>query len=56
MDIDVYDRGAIHEGDLYQIPLRNKNDGYKWALVVVYGPAQEELKINFDGISIYVHP
>jgi hypothetical protein len=27
--------------------LCNKNDSFKWALVVVYGPAQDDQKANF---------
>ena len=39
IDLDVFDIGAIDEGDYYvKFHLCNKNDSFKWALVVVYGP------------------
>ena len=45
IDINVYDIGAIDEGDHYvKFHLCTKMDGFKWALVVVYGPAQNNLK------------
>ena len=41
----VYDIGAIDEGDFYcKFRLRNKEDGFIWALFAVYGPAQDDLK------------
>jgi hypothetical protein len=43
-----YDIGAIDEGDFYcKFQLRNKEDGFIWALFAVYGPAQEDLKNDF---------
>ena len=48
IDLEVFDIGAIDEGDYYvKFHLCNKNDSFKWALVVVYGPAQAEFKENF---------
>jgi len=48
IDLNVYDIGAIVEGNHYvKFHLCNKMDGYKWALVVVYGPAQNNLKEQF---------
>lgn len=48
VDLDVYDIGAIIEGEFYvKFTLCNKNDSFKWALVVVYGPAQLDRKDQF---------
>jgi hypothetical protein len=48
VDLEVFDIGAIDEGDFYiKFHLCNKGDNFKWALVVVYGPAQEDQKANF---------
>jgi exonuclease III len=48
VDLTVFDIGSIDEGDFYvKFTLRNKDDDYKWALFVVYGPAQQENKENF---------
>jgi len=48
IDLNVYDIGAIDEGDHYvKFHLCTKMDGFKWALVVVYGPAQNNLKEQF---------
>ena len=41
MDLQVFDIGAIAEGDFYvKFALRCKNDGFKFVLYTVYGPAQ----------------
>jgi hypothetical protein len=38
-----FDIGAIREGDYYvKFHLCNKDDNFKWALVVIYGPADEK--------------
>lgn len=48
IDLSVFDIGAIDEGDFYvRFLLLNKNDGFKWSLVCVYGPAQDNLKEMF---------
>ena len=48
IDLNVFDIGAIDEGNHYvKFHLCNKMDGYKWALVVVFGPAQNNLKEQF---------
>jgi exonuclease III len=48
VDLQIYDIGAIEEGDYYaKFHICNKSDNFKWALVVVYGPAQEEHKESF---------
>ena len=48
IDLNVYDIGAIDEGNHYvKFHLCTKMDGFKWALVVVYGPAQNNLKEQF---------
>jgi exonuclease III len=48
IDLNVYDIGSIDEGDFYvKSLLRNKSDGFKWALVSVYGPAQDNFKEAF---------
>jgi hypothetical protein len=48
IDLDVFDIGAIEEGDfIIKFKLHNKVDGFKWALLSVYGPAQDNLKQDF---------
>jgi hypothetical protein len=48
VDLQTFDIGVIDEGDFYiKFHLCNKVDDYKWALVVVYGPAQDEFKESF---------
>jgi len=56
IDLEVFDIGAIDEGDYYvKFHLCNKNDSFKWALVVVYRPAQTEFKENFLTELISTH-
>jgi len=44
----VYDIGSIDEGDFYiKFFLRNKSDGFKFVLYMVYGPAQQQNKEDF---------
>jgi hypothetical protein len=48
VDLQMFDIGAIDEEDYYiKFCLCNKVDEFKWALVVVYGPAQDEHKESF---------
>ena len=48
VDLSVFDIGAISEGDFYiKFTLRNKEDGFKWVLYAVYGPAQQKNKESF---------
>jgi hypothetical protein len=48
IDLDVYDIGAIDEGDFYvKFHLCNKNNSFKWALVAVYDPAHDNFKESF---------
>jgi hypothetical protein len=48
IDVSRFDIGAIQEGDYYvKFHLCNKHDSFKWALVVVYGPAQDDQKQLF---------
>lgn len=48
IDLDVFDIGAIDEGDFYvKFTLRNKQDDFKWSLATVYGPAQADRKEMF---------
>jgi hypothetical protein len=48
IDLDIFDIGAIDEGDYYvKFHLCNKNDYFKWALVAVYGSAQAQQKEQF---------
>jgi hypothetical protein len=48
IDLDVYDIGAIDEGDFYvKFILCNKANCFKWALTVVYGPTQNDKKEAF---------
>jgi hypothetical protein len=48
VDLQIFDIGAIDEGDFYiKFHLCNKVDDYKWVLVVVYGLTQDEFKESF---------
>jgi hypothetical protein len=48
VDQQLFDIGSIDEGDHYvKFQLCNKSDGFKWALVAVYGPAQTDHKEIF---------
>jgi hypothetical protein len=48
VDQQIFDIGSIDEGYFYvNFQLCNKLDGFKWALVVVYAPAQPAYKENF---------
>jgi hypothetical protein len=41
VDLDIFNIGAIDEGDYYgKFYLCNKDMYFKWALVAIYGPAQ----------------
>jgi hypothetical protein len=49
IDLSRFDIGAIDEGDYYiKFHLCNKNDSFKWALVAVYGSAQDDQKTLFS--------
>jgi hypothetical protein len=48
MNLDVFDIGGIDEGEFHvKSLLRNKEDGFKWAIIAVYGAAQDGLKEAF---------
>jgi hypothetical protein len=48
VDLQMFDIGATDEGDYYiKFHLCNKVDEFKWVLVVVYGPTQDEHKESF---------
>jgi hypothetical protein len=48
IDLDMFDIGSIDEGDFYvKFSLCNKIDSFKWALVAIYGPAQDNYKQSF---------
>jgi exonuclease III len=48
VDLQVVDIGAIDEGDFYvKFHLCNKSDSFKWALIAVYGPAQDDQEEMF---------
>jgi hypothetical protein len=48
VDLQAMDIGAIDRGDYYvKFHIRNKSDSFKWALVAVYGPAQDDKKERF---------
>jgi hypothetical protein len=48
IDLDIFDIGAIDEGDFYvKFHLCNKDTDFKWALVAIYGAAQSNLKEQF---------
>jgi hypothetical protein len=45
VDLQCFDIGSIDEGDHYiKFHISNKTDEFKWALVLVYGPAQDDWK------------
>ena len=44
----TFDIGEIEEGDFFvKFKIRNKDDGFQWLLVSVYGAAQPSLKESF---------
>ena len=44
----IFDIGFISQGDYHiKFRLRNKNDGFQWNLITVYGAAQDEHKQSF---------
>jgi hypothetical protein len=46
--LETFDIGSIDEGDFYvKFHLRNKNNGFRWVLVAVYGAAQDKHKETF---------
>jgi hypothetical protein len=48
VDLQFFGIAAIDEGNYYvNFYLCNKADIFKWALVVIYGPAQDEHKEKF---------
>jgi hypothetical protein len=48
VNLQFFDIEAIKEGDFnIKFHLCNKVDEFKWALVVVYGPSQDEFKESF---------
>jgi hypothetical protein len=41
VDLQFFDIGSVEEGEhFFKFRLCNKSNGFKWALVLVYGPAQ----------------
>ena len=50
----VLDLSLIVEGEFFiKFHLRNKNDDFKWILMAVYGPAQDEFKPPFLSELVY---
>jgi hypothetical protein len=48
VDLDVFDIGAIDEGDFYvKLMVRDKSDEFKFTLYGVYGPTQQNRKEVF---------
>jgi hypothetical protein len=48
IDLSIYDIGSIDEDDFYvKFCLRNKSDGFKFALYTVYGLGQQQNKEAF---------
>ena len=48
VNLTVFDVGAIDEGNFYtKFLLKNKEDGFTWALYAIYGPAQQQYKTSF---------
>jgi hypothetical protein len=48
VNLETFDTRSIDEGDFYvKFHLRNKNDGFRWVLVAVYGAAQGEHEETF---------
>ena len=44
----TFDIGEIEEGEFFvKFKIRNKDDGFQWLLVSVYGAAQPSLKESF---------
>jgi hypothetical protein len=45
VDQQLFDIGSLNEGGHYiKFELCNKSDSFKWAIVVVYEPAQADQK------------
>jgi hypothetical protein len=48
VDLQVLDIGAIYERDFFvKFRLCKKSDSFKWLLVALYGPAQDDQKEKF---------
>jgi hypothetical protein len=48
VNISFFDIGEIEEGDFFiKFKLRNKQDGFQWFLVSIYGATQQEFKEVF---------
>lgn len=48
INLEVMEVASIDEGEFYvKFHVRNKEDGFQWILVAVYGAAQEEFKEDF---------
>jgi hypothetical protein len=48
VDLSIFDIGAIDDGDFYvKFTLRYKNNGFKFVLYSIYGPAQVQNKSAF---------
>jgi hypothetical protein len=46
IDLDLFDIGAIDEGEFYvKFILCNKYDCFKWALTIVYGSTQNDKEV-----------
>lgn len=48
VNLQTFDIGSVDEGDFYvKFHVRNKEDGFQWILIAVYGLAQMEYKEAF---------
>jgi hypothetical protein len=48
IDLDIFDIGAVDEGDFYvKFHLCTKDNSFKWALVAIYVLVQPNLKEHF---------
>jgi hypothetical protein len=55
IDLDIFDIEAIDEGKFYvKFHLCNKENCFKWVLVVIHGPAQSDLKEHFLTEMVYM--
>jgi hypothetical protein len=47
VNANILNIGSIVDGDFYtKFLLKNKEDGFTWALYAVYGPAQDDIKTD----------
>ena len=48
INLGTFDVGEVEEGEYFvRFKIRNKEDGFQWNLISVYGAAQDEFKEAF---------